>query len=139
MTMIETRFGQIDIDPQTVLEFPQGLPGFEQYTRYKLLHEDKPNPQVMWLQSLDDADLVFSVIEADRLGLNYQIVLSDEEVAMLQLAAPEDAVLLLILSRPEDGSAPVAANTRAPLVLNPVARKGLQKTGVRADIVFSNL
>lgn len=139
MTMIETRFGQIDIDPQTVLEFPQGLPGFEQYTRYKLLHEDKPNPQVMWLQSLDDADLVFSVIEADRLGLNYQIVLSDEEVAMLQLATPEDAVLLLILSRPEDGSAPVAANTRAPLVLNPVARKGLQKTGVRADIVFSNL
>lgn len=139
MTMIETRFGQIDIDPQTVLEFPQGLPGFEQYTRYKLLHEDKPNPQVMWLQSLDDADLVFSVIEADRLGLNYQIVLSDEEVAMLQLATPEDAVLLLILSRPEDGSAPVAANTRAPLVLNPIARKGLQKTGVRADIVFSNL
>ncbi len=139
MTMIETRFGQIDIDPQTVLEFPQGLPGFEQYTRYKLLHEDKPNPQVMWLQSLDDADLVFSVIEADRLGLNYQIVLSDEEVAMLQLATPEDAVLLLILSRPEDGSAPVAANTRAPLVLNPVARKGLQKTGVRADIVFSIL
>jgi len=139
MTMIETRFGQVDIDPQTVLEFPQGLPGFEHYTRYKLLHEDKPNPQVMWLQSLDDADLVFSVIEADRLGLNYQIVLSDEEVAMLQLAAPEDAVLLLILSRPEDGSAPVAANTRAPLVLNPVARKGLQKTGVRADIVFSNL
>jgi len=59
MTMIETRFGQVDIDPQTVLEFPQGLPGFEQFTRYKLLHEDKPNPQVMWLQSLDDADLMF--------------------------------------------------------------------------------
>jgi len=139
MTMIETRFGQVDIDPQTVLEFPQGLPGFEQFTRYKLLHEDKPNPQVMWLQSLDDADLMFSVIEANRLGLNYQIALSDDEVAMLQLKEPQDAVLLLILSRPESGSAPVAANTRAPLVLNPVSRKGLQKTGVRADIVFSNL
>lgn len=139
MTVIETRFGKIDIDPQTVLEFPLGLPGFEQYTRYKLLHEDKPNPQVMWLQSLDDADLVFSIIEADRLGLNYQISLSDEEVALLELTAPQDAILLLILSRPEDGSAPVAANTRAPLVLNPESRKGLQKTGVRAEIVFSNL
>jgi len=79
------------------------------------------------------------VIEANRLGLNYQIALSDDEVAMLQLKEPQDAVLLLILSRPESGSAPVAANTRAPLVLNPVSRKGLQKTGVRADIVFSNL
>jgi flagellar assembly factor FliW len=139
MTKIETRFGPLEIDPQTVLEFPQGLPGFEQCIRYKLLHEDRVDPQVMWLQSLDDADLVFSVIEAERLGLNYQIALTDEEEALLALKSPQDAVLLLILSRPEDGSAPVAANTRAPLVINPLSRKGLQKAGVRADIVFSNL
>lgn len=139
MDVFQTRFGPIEVDPQSVLEFPLGLPGFEDCRHYKLLHEENPNPQVMWLQSLDNPSLAFSVVEANRLGLNYQIVLSDEETALIGLESTDDVALLLMLLRPDGEMAAVSANAQSPLVINVKTRKGLQKTDVRADIVFRNV
>lgn len=138
MENYQTRFGDIQVDPETVIVFPSGLPGLPDCRRYKLLHEDTPSPQVMWLQSLDDMDVYFNVIEASRLGLSYQVVLSDEECAEIGLAGTDEACLMLILSRSGDEKPGIAANTQAPIVLNMRTRKALQKPGVRASIVFSN-
>lgn len=140
MEVYQTPFGQIEVDPDTVITFANGLPGFPDCKRYKLLHEEGPNPQVLWLQSLDDTAVCFSVIEADRLGLNYQIVLSDEECAAIGLNAPEDVRLLLILARKQEAPAQdIRANVQAPIVLNLQTRQAFQKTGLRADIVFRNV
>ncbi len=136
MQVYQSRFGQIEVDPNTIIHFPLGIPGFEDCKNYKLLHEDSKDPQVLWLQSLDDAAVLFTIIEAERLGLNYMLTLSDEECACIDLKTAEDAQLFLILSRP-DGS-PISANTRAPLIINLQSRKGLQKLDVKADIVFRN-
>ncbi len=138
METYQTRFGEIQVDPETVIVFPSGLPGLPDCQRYKLLHEDNPNPQVMWLQSLDDAAICFNVVEAERLGLEYQVALSDDECAEIELNATDEACLLLILSRKEAEQPGIAANTQAPIVLNVRTRKALQKTGVRATVVFSN-
>lgn len=136
MNVFQSQFGPIEVDPDTIIHFPAGLPGFEHCHQFKLLHEEKPNPSVYWLQSLDDAEVVFSIVGAERLGFNYVLKLSDEECAQIELTDASDAMLFLILSRP-DGE-PIRANTLAPLVINLKARKGLQKLDVKADIVFSN-
>ncbi|MBE9608683.1 flagellar assembly protein FliW [Chitinilyticum piscinae] len=137
MQQFSTPFGTIDVDPATVIDFPLGLPGFEQCHRFKLLHEERDAPTVYWLQSLDDAEVCFSVIEADRLGLNYQVKLSDEECALIALDDASQAQLLLMLAR-DDASDKVKALTQSPLVLNLQARKGMQKAGLRAQIVLTN-
>ncbi len=140
MEVYQTPFGSIEVDPQTVITFPSGLPGFPECKRYKLLHEDRPNPQVLWLQSLDEADVCFNVVEADSLGLNYQISLSDEECAEIGLENQEDVRLLLILARKDETVSPsISANAQAPIVLNLLTRKALQKFGLRADVVFRNV
>lgn len=139
METYKTLFGDIQVDPETVITFPSGVPGLPDCKRYKLLHEDKPNPQVMWLQSLDDAAVCFSVVEAERLGLNYQVTLSDEECAEIDLQSSDEAQLLLVLARHDEGEPNIVANTQAPFVLNVRSRKALQKIGVRADIVFRNV
>ncbi|TJZ69785.1 flagellar assembly protein FliW [Chitiniphilus eburneus] len=139
MQIVKTRFGEVEVDPNTVLTFPLGLPGFEPCTRFKLLHEDKPQPKILWLQSLDEPALAFSVVTSELLGVNYQIQLSDEECELLQLEEPDDVTLLLVLARPpEEGDRPISANTQAPLIINSKSRLGLQKTGLQADIVFRN-
>lgn len=138
MQIQSTRFGLIEVDESTVITFPQGLSGFEQLHRFKLIHEDKPDPQVLWLQSLDEADVSFNLVEAGRLGIHYQITLDDAECELLQLAQAEDAALLLLLYRADDGKGGIQANTQAPIVLNLASRLALQKTGLRANIVFSN-
>ncbi|SFM98801.1 flagellar assembly factor FliW [Formivibrio citricus] len=139
METYNTPFGEIQVDPETVISFPSGLPGLPACKRFKLLHEDKPNPQVMWLQSLDDMAVFFNVIDSEILGLNYQITLSDEECAEIDMQDGDEAKLLLVLRRKEEGSSGIEANTQAPFVLNLRTRRALQKTGVRADVVFRNV
>ena len=139
METYQTPFGEIQVDPETVIVFPSGMPGLPACQRYKLLHEDNPNPRVMWLQSLNDPAVFFNVVEAASLGLSYQVSLSDEECAEIGLDGTDEACLLLILSRGGDTQPGIAANTQAPIVLNARTRKALQKSGVRANVVFSNI
>jgi len=124
---VDTRYGTLEIDPDTLLSFPSGLPGFENLTRFTLLHEEGKST-VFWLQSVDDTDVQFSVTNPNNFKVNYQITLQDDEAEMLELTDDSETIVLLILSRDEgeDPSA-IKANFMAPLVINVTSRKGMQK------------
>lgn len=123
------RFGaeQIVIDPQSIITFPNGISPFDHCTRYKLFHEEGKT-SIFWLQSLDDADLLFSVTDPDLLKLSYEVTLTDEEQRLLQVATGDELLLAVIVYR-DEGTAtePLKVNTRAPIVLNLSKRLGLQK------------
>lgn len=124
----------VPVNPDAVFTFPGGLSGFEGCTRFTLFHEEG-KPTVFWLQSLDDPSLAFSVVPPDALGVEYQIELSDADIALLGLTDPADALVVVIIYRDsESGVIPggtqggkIAASTRFPLVLNPKTRIGMQK------------
>ena len=137
MQIVTPQFGVLDIDEDTIITFPEGMPGFEDCKRFKLLHEDGPAPRVLWLQSIDTPELVLSVIDASLLDFQYQLNLSDEERALIDYSDDAEIVLLLTLVRiGETGS--VQPNTGSPIVLNATRRKALQKLGVRAQVVFTD-
>lgn len=119
------RFGtqEVEIDPQSVIAFPKGLPPFEDCTRYKLFHEED-KPSVFWLQSLDDPSIVFSVTDPALLNVAYDVTLTDEEQALLDMAPDDELLLAVVLYKDENG---LNANTRAPIILNTGKRLGLQK------------
>ena len=124
--------GEIEVSPERVITFPAGLPGFEACRQFALLHaEGNDAPQLFMLQSLDDADVGFTVTTPDILGLNYEFALNDAEVDDLQLTDPADVSVLLIVRR--DGDNPVHANVMAPLVINTATRRGLQKIIGKVD------
>ena len=124
--------GEVEVSPERVITFPAGLPGFEACRQFALLHaEGNDAPQLFMLQSLDDADVGFTVTTPDILGLNYEFALSDAEVDDLQLTDPADVSVLLIVRR--DGDNPVHANVMAPLVINTATRRGLQKIIGKVD------
>lgn len=124
---VDTRFGKVEVDPDTVLTFPQGLPGFENLTRFTLLHEEGATT-IFWLQSVEDPDVQFSVTDPNSFRVNYQVTLQDDETALLELTDVADAAVMVMLSRDEatDPSG-IKANFMAPLVINTKSRKGLQK------------
>ncbi|MFA5531959.1 MAG: flagellar assembly protein FliW, partial [Thiohalomonadaceae bacterium] len=65
---ITTRFfGRQEISEEQIITFPRGLAGFEQCKRFKLFHEEG-KPSVFWLQSVDAADVTFSVAGPELLG-----------------------------------------------------------------------
>jgi flagellar assembly factor FliW len=126
-----TPFGSFDVPDEKLIDFPAGLPGFEECRRFTLMHEEG-SATVLLLQSIDDPAVCFSVADPKLLGMNYEFSLYDDEVRLLQLETTADAMLAVILRRDELGSgtpasAGMRANFMAPLVINAVNRRGLQK------------
>ena len=125
MKIESPRFGTLVIEPANVIEFPRGLPGFEDCRRFSLFHPEGEDPKYFILQSLDEPDIAFYLADPARFGFSYELSLSDEEVAEIGLADPANAVVAVILTKAED-TAPLSANLNAPLIINLATRRGLQ-------------
>ena len=126
--------GEIEVSPERIIDFPNGLPGFEATRQFTLLHpEGNDAPNIFILQGVDNPEVTFTVTTPDVLGLNYEFTLTDGEVAVLQLGNPDDVSLLLIVRNNETGAAAPQANVMAPLVINTAARRAIQKIIGRVD------
>lgn len=136
-------FGAVEVSPEKIITFPNGLVAFENNKRFTLVHEeDKGAGASFTLQSLDDPGLAFQIIDPTTLGFDYELVLNDVENALLQSPAAEDvAVMQVLFKKGEGDQAAVSPNLRAPLVINTRARVGLQKVMeiCRRNITLSNL
>jgi flagellar assembly factor FliW len=124
-----TRFDsqEVEIDSEKVITFPLGIPPFDDCTRYKFFHEEGKG-RVFWLQSLDDADLVFSVTDPALFRLAYEVALTKEEQKLLQFEEGDELLLAVILFRDDEAQGGgLNAVTSAPIVLNTDKRVGLQK------------
>lgn len=123
---INTRFGNQAVDPATIIHFPSGLAGFEDMHAFKLFHEDG-KPSLFYLQSVDDPETQFPVVNPDAFQVNYEIVLSDEEAAALQLDDASDIAVLVTLAHSGNKDQGIHANFMGPIMLNTRKRIGLQK------------
>lgn len=135
-------FGAVDVNPDSVITFPNGLVGFEDSKRFMLAHEDDTNsPASFTLQSIEDATLAFQIVDPTVLGFHYELALSDTENALLQSPASEDVAVMLLVFKQEEDKADISPNLRAPLIINTRARVGLQKVmdNLRPNIMLSNL
>ncbi|UCV13513.1 flagellar assembly protein FliW [Quatrionicoccus australiensis] len=136
-------FGSVEVNPEKVITFPNGLVGFESSTRFTLVHENDAGESASFtLQSLDDPTLAFQIVDPTTLGYNYELALSDAENALLQTPVASDvAVMQVLFKKEEGGKAVISPNLRAPLVINTKARVGLQKVmeTFRPNITLSNL
>lgn len=136
-------FGSVEVSPEKIITFPNGLVGFEQSKRFMLAHEEgTAQPTSYTLQSLDVPTLAFQIVDPVTLGYNYELALSDAETALLQSPAPEEvAVMQVLFKKEEDGKASITPNLRAPLVINTKARIGLQKVmeTMQPNLTLSNL
>ena len=123
-------FGGLDVSPENIVEFPNGLPGFEGCRRFTFVEEGDAD-KVLQMQSVDDPSIVFSVADPSTLGANYEFTLTDTEVQTLEVSSPDDvAVAVIIRKRAVPGSpseAGLKANFMAPLGITTAARRGLQK------------
>ena len=119
-----TRFDEIEVSEEEVIELPAGLIGFPELKRYVLLDHDTDSP-FKWLQSLDDGAIAFVLINPLLFKPDYTVEVSESEVADLALDKEEDAVISVIITMPSNPQN-MTANLKAPLVFNLKNRKGRQ-------------
>ena len=114
--MIEsTRFGQIEIDPASVIEFPDGLIGLAG-KRYTLI-ANKPGSPFLWLQSVDVPATALPVTNPHRFFSDFSLELSDEDAGRLELSAEVVAdvyVTVTVAAAVEE----ITVNLKAPLLIH---------------------
>lgn len=118
------RFGDLTVEEQDIITMIGGLPGFDDNTKYVLLDHDEKSPY-KWLQSLENSELAFVVMEPFVFFADYQFELSQNDIRELEVAKPEDVAVLVILVIPDDPRK-MTANIKAPLVINMAKMKGKQ-------------
>lgn len=140
MPRFQTRhFGDIEYRDDAVLEFPAGLPGFEQEKRFLPIEHPAAKP-IIFLQSLGSPGLCFITLPARVLAPDFSLAFSPEDLHLLSFAddaRPEigrDVLCLAIVSVSE--GKPPTANLLAPLVVNVVNRRGVQ--AIQAESGYSH-
>jgi flagellar assembly factor FliW len=114
LTIESSRFGSVQIDPQAVIEFPEGLIGLVG-SRYALLADD-PNAPFQWLQSLEDPGLALPVTNPHRFFADFAVEVIDEDAERLGLdSASAMDVYVTVRAAPvlED----FTANLKAPILV----------------------
>jgi len=117
-------FGPVEYAEDTVLEFPNGLPAFEQERKFIALRGDRYEP-LLFLQSVATASLAFLAISVQSVVLDYQLELSDEDLSLLggEASPAETEALALVTVSPEGE---VTANLQSPVVIHHRTRRGVQ-------------
>ena len=144
-----SRFGVITYNPETVITFPEGLiklEGYEHCKSYHLFHDEGGNRVLHYMQSLEDPDLSFTLVDPSLLNVDYDLELSDEESSALNVDADDEVTILLMVYRALNvddndevtSSEDIKAQTQSPLILNINKRIGIQKVGLRGRLVFTN-
>lgn len=120
-------FGEVELADEKVLDFPSGLIGFENYTKFAIMYdeEDKGKTRISWLQSLEEPLLALPVIDPLAIVDDYVPMIEDELLAPLGNPADEDLLFLLAMTVPSDMKK-VTANMKAPIIINATTKKGVQ-------------
>jgi flagellar assembly factor FliW len=129
MPSIETAsFGRLDYSADAVLEFPAGLPAFEDQTRFVLIERSDLAPLV-FLQSLGRPDLTFPALPVAVVAPDYELDIPEEDLALLGLPGPPDSAgagLLYLAVVTVSGEATPTVNLMAPVVVNSALRRAVQ-------------
>jgi flagellar assembly factor FliW len=122
MLIETTRFGPVDIEPDDVIHFPNGLLGMEECRRWVLLG-DEENDVLGWLQSVDRSEIAMAVVSPRRFVPDYQMRVARHELGPLALEDVRQAQVLVILGKTDRA---MTLNLKAPLVFNLPRRLGRQ-------------
>ncbi len=123
---------QPSIQSEKIFTFPKGIPGFEEYTTFKIFHKDDGKVSAYWLESCEAPVVTFTLVDPTSYDLNYDIFLDDTEVQIIKANNPLDIGVFLILKKDEEkDDLQLGANVGGPLVINVQEQLGFQKVLTR--------
>ncbi len=115
MKIKNSQFGEIEFDDEIIINFPDGLIGFEDLKRFIIIEDEECKP-FRWLISVDEPEIGFAIIEP---------TLVVEDYYQKSGFDPEIYVLFGIVTLNRDISK-ISVNLKAPVVIDKVKKSGKQ-------------
>jgi flagellar assembly factor FliW len=115
-----TRFGELNVNETEIINFAEGLLGFENLTKFFVV-DPSDNTLILWLQSAEDEKIAFPIIEPKIFSPDYVVKLTTNELNLLALENVNTSKIYSILTIPQN-VIEMSANLKAPIVINPAKR-----------------
>lgn len=127
MRIMTKHFGEIDLDESKIINFEEGILGFEDCKNYTILYnnEEGDRPVISWLQSLEEPALAIPMMNPFLVKEDYNPQVEDERLKSLGEITPDNLVVLVSVTVPSDIEK-LSANLKAPFVINADTRRGIQ-------------
>lgn len=129
--MNTTSLGRIQYTEDQRFKCPHGLLGFEQEQRFILIEDPKVAP-FQWLQSEEDGDLAFLVINPVMVQPDYTLAIDRNSLKDLNIEKNDQTIIYVIATlgdKPQD----TTLNFKGPLVFNLSQRVIQQVVNEKAD------
>ena len=123
MKKINTRFGEVEYDPDNLLHFPAGLIGLPNLHHFIVMPNKKEGP-LFWIQSIDDPDIAFVLTDPTNFFLDYQLAPEDSERKNLNIDNDDEFFILSVVTVPPDQN--LTLNLAAPILFAPKTNRAMQ-------------
>lgn len=120
-----THFGQIEINEADILNFEEGIIGFEDVKKFGIIDSEDPESPFKWIQAVDKPELAFALVDPFKIKKDYDFDLTDEEVEYLGVNDASEVMVFSIVVVPEDIKK-ISMNLKAPLIINKSNNKAAQ-------------
>lgn len=125
MKLNTKNFGEIEIDEEKIISFPEGIPGFEYVKKYIIINNpDEENP-FQWLQSVDNEKLVFVIINPFLIKPDYDITIPESAIEKLKIKDEKDVAVYTIVVVPQNLE-DMTTNLSGPIIINVKEKIGKQ-------------
>ena len=124
MLIQTSRFGEIEVEENQIINFPSGLVGFSEDRKFVIREDDAAAP-FLWLQSVDSNGLAFVMIEPHVSVSNYELELTQEHLNKLDAKKIEELRVFVLVTMAKEIK-DVTINLQGPLLFNLEKRLGLQ-------------
>lgn len=124
MELLTRDFGEIEIEPEEIINFKTGVPGFEEYKKFVLLPFSDDSPFII-MQSAENSELAFITVEPGNLIENYQFEITDKKEKELKIGSIEEILILNMITL-KAKLKNTTANLAAPIIINLREKLGSQ-------------
>ena len=120
-------FGEIEIDESKIITFEDGIIGFPDMKKFTLIFDEEKEgrPSISWLQSMDEPEIAFPVMDPLFVCETYNPSVEDELLKNLGTIKEDNLYVLVKVTVPQNIKE-LAVNLKAPIVINTDTRKASQ-------------
>jgi flagellar assembly factor FliW len=123
MEKINTRFGEVEYDPENLLHFPAGLIGLPNLRHFIVMPNKKKGP-LFWIQSVDEPDMAFVLTDPTNFFLDYLVFPDNGERQSLHIEETDECYVLTVVTVPPDQI--ITLNLAAPILFAPKSNRAMQ-------------
>lgn len=131
MFITSKRYGSLEVPDNKIITMERPILGFESLRFFCLVEVDDLAPFLL-MQSTEDPEIAFLVMNPLLFFPDYRIEINSQEIAELEVTDPntvETYVIMTMVRKPRD----ITANLQGPILINTLNNRGKQLVLVNSN------